>query len=100
MLPGGGLEEGESEADCVRREMQEETSLIVRVDRLLMDEDDLGGIYQRRKTYLCVVESGCPSPGYEPEFPVPDGYGIVETGWFHLRTPGSWGEDVQNDSIT
>lgn len=100
MMPGGGLEPDESEEECVRREMHEETSLRVVVERLLLEDDDLGGMYQWRKTYLCLVEGGTPSPGIEPEFPVPDGYGIVETGWFHLGQPESWGEAVRSNSIT
>jgi 8-oxo-dGTP diphosphatase len=31
ILPGGGIEPGETEEDCVRREMKEETNLDVRV---------------------------------------------------------------------
>src|SRR5205809_527184 len=98
MVPGGGLEPNESEEECVRREMREETNLQVRVDRLLLEDDDLGGFYQRRRTYLCLVESGTPSPGIEPEFPVPEGYGIIETGWFHLGQPETWSEMVNQDT--
>lgn len=67
---------------------------------LLEDDDHPGGIYQRRKTYLCRVESGAPLPGSEPEFPVPEGYGIIATGWFHLEQPETWGEEVHQDEIT
>jgi 8-oxo-dGTP pyrophosphatase MutT (NUDIX family) len=100
MIPGGGLAANESEEECVQREMREETNLQVRVERLLLEDDELGGMYQQRKTYLCYVESGSASPGYEPEFPVPDGYGIIETGWFHLGQPETWGEEVHQDNIT
>src|SRR6185295_16195179 len=100
MIPGGGLEANESEEECVQREMREETSLEVRVERLLLEDDALDGMYQQRKTYLCRVESGLPAPGYEPEFPVPQGYGIIETGWFHLGRPEIWGEEVHQDTIT
>src|SRR5947209_6684246 len=68
LVPGGGQEEGESEEECVAREMREETGLEVEVMRLLLDEPDPGiGMYQRRKTYLCRVVSGEAAPGYEPE---------------------------------
>lgn len=38
VIPGGGREEGETEEECVVREMLEETNLHVRVERLLFDE--------------------------------------------------------------
>jgi 8-oxo-dGTP pyrophosphatase MutT (NUDIX family) len=38
ILPGGGIEPGETEEDCVRREMKEETNLDVQVSALLLDE--------------------------------------------------------------
>ena len=41
ILPGGGREPGESEEDCVIREMMEETGLTVAVERLLMEDADL-----------------------------------------------------------
>ncbi len=100
MVPGGCLEPNESEEECVQREMREEVNLLVRVERLLVDDDEKVSIYDRHKTYLCYVESGVPSPGYEPEFLVPEGYGIIETGWFHLGQPETWGEEVHQDGIT
>ena len=54
VIPGGGIEEGESEAECVRREMREETRLDVQVVRLLLDEaNEPGFLSKRLKTYLC-----------------------------------------------
>ena len=38
LLPGGGREPGETEMECLQREVQEETSLSVEVGRLLLDE--------------------------------------------------------------
>jgi 8-oxo-dGTP diphosphatase len=68
LLPGGGQEEGESEEDCVVREMREETGLEVQVERLLLDEPAVPVVvYQRRKTYLCRIMGGAAAPGYEPE---------------------------------
>ncbi len=47
IIPGGGIEAGETEEECVQREMLEETNLRVEVERLLLDEEGIrGGIYQ------------------------------------------------------
>lgn len=100
LIPGGGLELPELEEECVQREMYEETKLHVRVLRLLFEEEETGGTYQRRKTYLCQIESGVPSPGCEPEFPVPEGYGIIEIGWFHLAQPQIWNDIINEDTVT
>lgn len=92
IFPGGGLESGETEEECVRREMQEETSLTVRVISLLMDEPQgyPGSIYQRLKTYLCEPLGGEPSPGYEPEPEAAGHYSIVEAKWFDLCSEADW----------
>jgi hypothetical protein len=81
--------------------MWEETSLRVRVERLLLDEPAApGGIYQRRKTYLCAVEAGEASPGYEPEPEAAAAYGITDVAWFDLRAPEGWPTEVVADQIT
>jgi 8-oxo-dGTP diphosphatase len=99
VVPGGGIEPGESEEACVQREMQEETNLDVRVIRLLLDEPGIpGGVYQSLKTYLCEIQDGQASPGYEPEAEV--GYSIAEVGWFDLRDATTWRTEVVSDSIT
>ena len=101
LFPGGGIEEGESEAECVEREMWEETNLRVAADRLLMDEPDHpGGVYKRRRTFLCSVISGTAAPGYEPEEDAAAAYGIVEVGWFDLRDESAWPLLAKEDGIT
>lgn len=101
LLPGGGIEPGEGEEACVVRELWEETSLAVRVERLLLDEAaEPGGVYQRRKTYLCVVEAGEASPGYEPEPDAAAAYGITAVAWFDLRSAASWPAELLTDQIT
>ena len=68
VIPGGGLEDGETEEECVAREMKEETYLDVRVERLLVHEPGHpDGIYKFRKTYLCTPIGGEAQPGFEPE---------------------------------
>ena len=57
-IPGGGMEPGETEEECVRREMNEETNLDVKVISLQMDEPDYhGGTYKRLKTFLSISAS-------------------------------------------
>jgi 8-oxo-dGTP pyrophosphatase MutT (NUDIX family) len=101
LLPGGGREDGETEEQCVLREMKEETGLDVKVERLLMDEPEHpGGAYQRHKTYLCTILSGEAQPGYEPEPEVAALYRIAAVSWFNLRDEASWGEKVISDPFT
>ena len=73
IIPGGGRIDGESEEQCVIREMKEETNLDVAVERLLLEEvmaaEYLGKerVYKGSKTYLCRIVAGEASPGGEPE---------------------------------
>src|SRR5262245_38519648 len=81
VIPGGGREEGETEMDCVRREVLEETYLHVEVERLLVDEPGIpGDMYQRLKTYLCQVVGGEAQPGIEPEVDTADQMTISAIG--------------------
>ncbi len=38
LIPGGGIEDGETEEQCVQREMREETNLEVVVERLVLEQ--------------------------------------------------------------
>ena len=101
VIPGGGQEAGESEEDCTRREMLEETGLEVAVERLLFEVPSQGGeVYQRRKTYLCRVVGGQAAPGYEPELEVAEEYGIAAVQWFDLRDPSTWEPAMRADKLT
>ena len=101
LIPGGGIERDESEETCVQREMQEETGLHVQVHSLLLDEPSSpAGIYERWKTYLCQILGGEARPGYEPEGEYATAYSFTEVGWFDLRHPASWNEQIVSDPIT
>lgn len=101
ILPGGGIEPGESEEDCVRREMKEETSLDVRVMSLLLDEPaPLKSVYRSWKTYLCEPGVGEASPGLEPEVEHSDWYSIAEVKWFDLSDESGWGREIATDPLT
>ncbi len=100
VLPGGGRDAGESEEECVRREMKEETHLDVSVDRLLLDVADEGdGAYDRYKTYACRPTGGVPRPGYEPEPEAASVYAISEVGWFDRRDDNTWDDLLVNNPI-
>ncbi|MGD2179296.1 MAG: NUDIX domain-containing protein [Anaerolineae bacterium] len=98
VIPGGGREKGETEQECVRREIREETHLNVAVKQLLLDEaghpDD---VYRRFRTYLCVPLGGEAYPGCEPEFAASQAYAITQVGWFDLRDEAAWGTEVIAD---
>lgn len=101
LLPGGGREEGESEEACVVRELDEETGLQVKVERLLCDEPEQpGGYYQRHRTFLCTILSGTLQPGVEPEADAAARYSIAEAVWFDLRDEDSWGDKIRSDPFT
>jgi 8-oxo-dGTP pyrophosphatase MutT (NUDIX family) len=91
IIPGGGREPGETEEECVCREVREETSLVVTAGPLLFETPDIpDGIYGRLKTYLCTVVAGEASPGTEPEIDHDGITTIRALGWFDLRDPAGW----------
>jgi len=101
VVPGGGREDGETEEECVIREMLEETNLNVRVERMLFDEPvHPEGMYLWRKTYLCTPIGGEASPGYEPELEASAEYAITAVRWVDLRDESGWGERLQADPFT
>lgn len=101
VIPGGGIDDDESEAQCVIREVKEETNLDVKIEDLLFDEPGHpDGVYQRRKTFLCRPIGGEPSPGYEPELEAAENYAITEVRWFDLWDESDWEDDLLEDPIT
>jgi len=101
LFPGGGIEDSETEEECVIREMKEETNLEVRVKGLILDEPGHpDGVYKWRKTYLCYPVSGEASPGYEPELEAAADYAISEVCWFDLRSTTAWLDELREDPYT
>ena len=98
--PGGGIEPGESEEECVRREVAEETHLEVEVDRLLMTHEHNGSPYRRSKTYLCRAIGGMARPGVEPEHEHYTTYDISDVSWVSLTDPESWAHAIRDDAHT
>jgi 8-oxo-dGTP pyrophosphatase MutT (NUDIX family) len=101
VIPGGGIVEGETAFECVKREVKEETHLDVNVIRLLLDEPGHGeGAYQRMKTYLCEPIGGRERPGFEPEPEAASVYSITAVGWFDLRDESQWEMKLTEDPFT
>lgn len=101
VIPGGGIEDGETPEACIAREMKEETNLVVEVGRLILDEPvNSDDVYQRRKTYLCHPLDGSPAPGHEPELEAAAEYAIIEVRWFDLRYETFWDPRLLQDPIT
>jgi 8-oxo-dGTP pyrophosphatase MutT (NUDIX family) len=99
--PGGGREVEETAECCVCREVFEETSLVVDIERLLFaDPAWPGDTYDHLNTYLCRIRSGTASPGVEPETDTAEHSSIREVGWFDLRDPASWPSLIVMDHIT
>lgn len=98
LLPGGGMEAGETPEICVVREMKEETGLDVDVERLIYEGPALpGGEYQKLKTYLCRVVGGEEAPGSEPEVVMAV---IAALRWVDLRDESGWGDEICQDEFT
>ena len=100
-LPGGRQEPGETGFETVAREVREETGLLVRVEKLLLDEPYQGpGRYNAYKTYLCKPLSGTAAPGREPEADTQSLYEISAVCWVDLWDESSWGEDIRANPVT
>jgi 8-oxo-dGTP pyrophosphatase MutT (NUDIX family) len=102
-LPGGKLEAGEVPEDCCAREILEELSLAVTVDRLLdcWVYDILGKVKVLIVTYGCTLDSAAPISisGEHKEvglfrvpeldaLPMPEGYRDSVRRWWNQRYTG------------
>jgi len=65
VLPGGGREAGESDAEAVAREVREELGVEVEVGHVLDDvpADPPDGTYTRWRTFACRLTRGEPAAG-------------------------------------
>ncbi len=64
-LPGGNAEPGETEEDCLRREVREETGLEVALVRHVGDYERTGLLPHVARVYLCRVVGGEARPSAE-----------------------------------
>jgi 8-oxo-dGTP pyrophosphatase MutT (NUDIX family) len=70
MVPGGGIEDGESSQDAAIREVLEETGLIVHIERLLWHVEEVSDERGQRfvNFFLGTIIGGHPELGSDPEF--------------------------------
>ena len=87
ILPGGGREAGETEAECVVREVREEAGVEVVVVALLYDvpADPPDGTYTRWRTYRCRIVAGVATPGGGEASAE-----ITAVRWLPLAEPEAW----------
>ncbi len=89
VLPGGGREEGETEEECVKREIKEETNLDVIVEKIVVElRGRPDNYYPLYKTYLCKPITFDAKPGYEPEASID--YVISDLCWYDLHDESDW----------
>lgn len=76
IFPGGSIENGETEEDALKREIKEETSLLIANNRKLFEVENQG----RREAYYLIKEfDGAPEIGN------PEKERITEQNQYHLE---------------
>ena len=90
MLPGGNLEDGETEEEGVKRELKEETNLEVEVKGVIFDEPSNGkDEYERYITFLCApIPGSVESVGSETV----SFRKILELVWVSLSDEKQWND--------
>jgi 8-oxo-dGTP diphosphatase len=94
VLPGGGREARESEAEAVAREVGEELGVAVEVGRVLDDvpAEPPDGTSTRWRTFACRLTGG------EPAACGPDGEAeLTAVLWLPLADPEAWDTALRSD---
>lgn len=104
VLPGGGIEEGESSEEALIREMQEETGLRVEVKRLVGTYHPINRLAKTTHLYECVWKEGEPCLSNETRnvafFPLAKLPALIPPPYREWITDGLTQEEVVEKSLT
>lgn len=94
MLPGGGREAGESDAEAVAREVREELGVEVEVGAVLYDvpADPPDGTYTRWRTFACRLMQGEPAACGDD-----GGAQLTAVRWLPLADRSGWEPALRSD---
>jgi 8-oxo-dGTP pyrophosphatase MutT (NUDIX family) len=91
-FPGGRLEPGETPEEAVRREVLEETGLVLAGVRLVLDGDDIAPRPYHHITFVASVGGGRLCLGHDPELPAGAPPTLRDVAWRPLGAPARFTE--------
>jgi len=88
VMPGGGVEDKETNEEALIREIKEELGIDIKIDKLILEMDSKKPeiINQKEYFYLCNIEGGKIGTGQGPEFSEDSKYiGTHNIEWLNIK---------------